>query len=741
MESKRLGQYQFLDKIDLGGMAEIFRARQIGPHGFEKVVAIKVILPHLSMDKEFVTMFSSEARVTAQLQHPNIVQIYDFACDDETYYIAMEYIHGLNLNDLLMIHKDSKRILPLNHVIYIVKHLCSALEYAHELTDFRGNPLEIVHRDINPKNIMISFGGEIKLMDFGIALAATRCFQTTADGMIRGKIAYLSPEQVRSTALDKRSDIFSLGIVFYELVTKKRPFDSDNEFGILHKIEKGNPDPPSTHIPDFPVKINDIIMKCLAPDRNERYQKANEIRLELENFEKESNNRSRQIDFKQYLEMILGKDVVQSPLIPSIEDLNDEPSEFISEKIQKPRIGSKSKIKANGIDTSEIITDEIQLQVTPERLPDLDDDISEEIESVWRKKSTWEKLRFPLVVITILLISGALSYYMLGGEGLQRLLGVKSDLFETNISISVEPKDAIIELDFKTSEQNPISRSCLWQPGTKHILSITHQAHRPIKLLLQAPNMEDNEELIIADIPKNIQFSKTDSGYTFKILMIPDYMKIPIESNPSGVGVFINDIDTKSITPMVFSFQTDKQSTIRAEKKGYKTSSTVYQPDPFSTGNKVIIELNKIKPPTPKPVPKGKILVRSTYPVDVYRGNKRLYRNISSKSLYFPEGSIKLRFINKKYCLNRTETINVRVNKTRTITIKPTGVMITDADPPNCKIFIQDIEIGTAPGQVELAPGLYNVIFKWEDCEDVISRWVKINSQQNKRVPKVFGCR
>ena len=218
-------------------MAEVFKAKRTGVEGFEKVVAVKRILPHLSDNKEFVDMFIDEAKMVAGLAHPNIVQISDLGKLEKSYYIAMEYVHGRDLRSILRRAKERGLRLPLDLTVLIVSKVCSALEFAHRKKDERGRPMLIVHRDISPQNILISFEGEVKLTDFGIAKAATKARITDA-GALRGKLLYMTPEQAWGKPMDRRSDLFSLGIVFYEMVTDQKPFLGSSEMSILEMVRE-----------------------------------------------------------------------------------------------------------------------------------------------------------------------------------------------------------------------------------------------------------------------------------------------------------------------------------------------------------------------------------------------------------------------------------------------------------------------------------------------------------------------
>jgi serine/threonine protein kinase len=275
------GPYRLLEKVAVGGMAEVFRAKRSGVEGFEKVVAVKRILSHLSDNKEFVDMFINEAKMVAGLAHPNIVQIFDLGKIEKSYYIAMEYVHGRDLRTILRRAKEKGLRVPLDLATFVVSRVSSALEYAHRAKDESGRPMMIVHRDISPQNILISFEGDVKLTDFGIAKAATKATSTDR-GALRGKLLYMSPEQAWGKAVDRRSDIFSLGIVFYEMLTDQKPFLGNSEMSILEMVRECRVVPPSTLNPRIPEKLERVAMKALERDPEVRYQDGAEMHRDLE---------------------------------------------------------------------------------------------------------------------------------------------------------------------------------------------------------------------------------------------------------------------------------------------------------------------------------------------------------------------------------------------------------------------------------------------------------------------------
>ncbi|HUG54014.1 MAG TPA: protein kinase [Vicinamibacteria bacterium] len=275
------GPYRLLERVAVGGMAEVFRAKRTGVEGFEKVVAVKRILSHLSDNKEFVDMFIDEAKMVAGLSHPNIVQIFDLGKLEKNYFIAMEYVHGRDLRTILRRARERGLRVPLDISTYVVSKVCAALEYAHRKKDERGQPVMLVHRDISPQNILISFEGDVKLTDFGIAKAATKA-SSTDKGALRGKLLYMSPEQAWGKPMDKRSDVFSLGIVFYEMLTEQKPFLGTSEMSILETVRECRVPPPTTVNDRIPEKLERVVMKALERDPEVRYQDAGDMLRDLE---------------------------------------------------------------------------------------------------------------------------------------------------------------------------------------------------------------------------------------------------------------------------------------------------------------------------------------------------------------------------------------------------------------------------------------------------------------------------
>jgi serine/threonine-protein kinase len=276
-----LGKYKLVKLIASGGMAEVYLARQAGAAGFEKMVCLKRILPHLARDKQFVDMFLNEARLAAQLDHPNIVSIFDLGEANGNYFIAMEFIDGPSLRAVAKRASERGEYLPIPEICKIVSMAAGGLEYAHNLCDAQGNPLGLVHRDISPDNVLVHRNGAAKVVDFGIAKAANSS-GATRTGTLKGKVAYMPPEQLRGEQLDRRVDVFALGVVLYELLAGRRPWEGDSEVALIGRIMTEEPAPLGDTRTDAPQELLDIVARALTKDRNERYQSCAELQSELE---------------------------------------------------------------------------------------------------------------------------------------------------------------------------------------------------------------------------------------------------------------------------------------------------------------------------------------------------------------------------------------------------------------------------------------------------------------------------
>jgi serine/threonine protein kinase len=276
----RLGQYEIVAPLRAGGMATLFLGRRVGPAGFARHVAIKVVHSHLASDPSFIEMFLDEARLAACIQHPNVVHTEELGEENGMYYLAMEYVHGCSLAQFLMRLIQQKRGLAPEVAVHIAMKLADGLHAAHEVKDENGRALGVVHRDISPQNVLLAYNGQVKLIDFGVAKAAGRSRETTG-ASLKGKIRYMSPEQAWGRTVDRRTDVYALGIVLWEALTHRRLFVAEDDFAALERVRTPVVPPPSTHAPFLGEALDHAVMTALAPDPAARFQTAQAFRRAL----------------------------------------------------------------------------------------------------------------------------------------------------------------------------------------------------------------------------------------------------------------------------------------------------------------------------------------------------------------------------------------------------------------------------------------------------------------------------
>jgi hypothetical protein len=277
------GKYQLLERVSVGGMAEVFKAKSFGIEGFEKILAVKRILPTMAEDGDFIEMFIDEAKIAGQLSHANICPIYELGKVGDAHYIAMEFVWGKDLLQLMNRFRKMRKHMPPAMVAWIAAKVCEGLDYAHRKRDRNGNPMNIIHRDMSPQNVLVSYEGQIKIIDFGIAKAASRTTKTQA-GVLKGKFGYMSPEQVRGLPVDSRSDLFAVGTCMHEMSTGERLFLGESDFTTLEKVRNAEVPPPSRGLADYPPELERIIMKALTLDVADRWSSAAEMQEALQRF-------------------------------------------------------------------------------------------------------------------------------------------------------------------------------------------------------------------------------------------------------------------------------------------------------------------------------------------------------------------------------------------------------------------------------------------------------------------------
>src|SRR3989338_5707931 len=331
---KKLGDYLILEKIAHGGMAQIYKAQTTDPKGTGRLVVIKRILPHISSNKDYISMLVDEAKMASQFSHGNIAQIYDFGRVDDDYFIVMEYVDGKTLGEIFKAFQSRPEAIPIDILVYVVMQVCQGLEYMHSRKDPQGKSLGIVHRDISPQNVIVSHSSDVKIIDFGVAKAFDR-ESYTESGVLKGKFAYMSPEQVDGSDLDNRSDIFSAGIILWEMLTGKRLFKQRTNQMTIKAIRKAKVPKLRNIRSDIPKDLEKIILQALHKNRKKRYASAAEMGYDLSRILVEHFPNFRPIQVSQFLMQYFGPEPDEADLSPELQELKVERKELPPPLVEK----------------------------------------------------------------------------------------------------------------------------------------------------------------------------------------------------------------------------------------------------------------------------------------------------------------------------------------------------------------------------------------------------------------------
>ncbi len=471
-----LGNYDLLGLIARGGMAEIYKAKKKGVKGFEKIIAIKKILPGFGEDDKYIEMLVDEAKIAAELSHPNIVQIYDLGRKDDYYFIAMEYVLGKDLRLILTRLLEQDILFPEEISIYLIIKVLEALSYAHSVKDVHGKHLKIVHRDISPPNIIISYNGDIKLTDFGIAKASNRIHQTIS-GSLKGKILYMSPEQARGDKdIDLRSDLYSVGVILFELITGKKLFLDSSEMAILKKVQDADIVNLTEIKKDIDPELENIILKSLEKDKNMRYQNASDMAKDLESYiTKNYDHIPVPTHISNFIYNLSKDEIINNnievnlkPIPFEIKKISDKVEEIVEEK----KVVKKEELKPSiEIDFEEPEPTEEKKPTEPITKKEIKGpeyfSIESEIEKL--EKDGKHKSKIFLIAIIIIAIIGAGIYFLI----------IKPPSKERSISVTpssvVKPSEKKNELkkdEIKTSEElDPLEEATKTEPEEKSTIS------------------------------------------------------------------------------------------------------------------------------------------------------------------------------------------------------------------------------------------------------------------------------
>ncbi len=373
IQAKKLGEkYVLLDLIGIGGMAEVYRSKLLGDKGFEKQIVIKKLLPQVAGDKEMVHFFIGEARLAALLQHENIAATYDFGEIDENFFLAMEYLFGKDLYAVLQKTRELKSPLGEKYALMIASKICEGMDYAHRLKDLQGKPLNIIHRDLTPHNIFITYDGKIKIFDFGVAKAEILDNRTRV-GVVKGKLSYMSPEQLSGEVIDFRSDIFSIGILLYEMLSGKRMYSGDTA-ALIKKCITVDYEHLKNIAPDLPPGLYGILDKALTRDRESRYQSCSDMQADIEDLLFSMSERPDSKSLKIYIRNLFSREYEsdQTKAIVAMEATAGSTSHPGQAKTAAfgPKNGEKTVAYATQLDGAPGILSFLRRQITSRLLPD-----------------------------------------------------------------------------------------------------------------------------------------------------------------------------------------------------------------------------------------------------------------------------------------------------------------------------------------------------------------------------------
>jgi len=558
---QQFGKFQLLKKIASGGMAEIYIAKQRGMEGFEKIVVIKTILPNLATNEEFVQMFLDEARIAARLTHPNIVQIYDLGRVGSTYFIAMEYVQGENLRTVAKTCRKQGHTIPLQHTVKVISQACEGLYYAHTKADTSGQPLNIVHRDVSPQNILVSFEGITKLVDFGIAKAATQ-YQETRAGILKGKYSYMSPEQCMSQPVDARSDIFSIGIVLWELSTGLRLYKLNSELMILKEITEGTVKPPREVNQQIPAELEAIILKALEKHPDNRFQDGLEMHMALEEFLKNQQLTSSTVHLSAYMRELFKDKLESLRKIEQAQAAGQDLGSFLFDDLNKDEM----YVPGTGATPSQVSP-----VSTPSKplYPKPTTGISRVVSQQAAEQAPPQRKNITLVALICLLLGvlGVLGYFIFDQMSRPeetrptRDAGVAVTRERGNISVVSTPKGAQALIDGNRKGTTPCKIEDL-ELGRLYTLRVVKQGFRPWTTQFK---LEDIEE---RPFHARLERTSSSSGWGW----------VEVVTTPPGAIIELDGKPVAGKTPLTLNrVEANREHTVVATISGRKDWSKTFR--------------------------------------------------------------------------------------------------------------------------------------------------------------------
>lgn len=530
-----VGQYYLMEKIAQGGMAEIFKGLSYDLHGLKKTVCIKKILSHLSASKEFIDSLIDEAKLAVKLVHGNIAQTFDLGKVGDDYFMVMEYVEGKSLSQINKKCITKGELIPIPFLVYFISEVANGLNYMHRRTDENGNPLHIIHRDISPQNVMVSYSGTVKIIDFGIAKVSFQAGSTDS-GVLKGKFAYMSPEQAHGDAIDQRSDIFSLGIILHEMLTGRRLFKADDSRQTIRNVRRAKVEAPSAVRHDIPEELDRISMKALAKDRRRRYHFSSDFSDDLVKF-----LHANYPDFKPSDAAAFVRELMSDELAKPASMETDAKTPHLIIDRSNSALANDSQFEATGAARAPLNLSEYMLEETREpcdheiEAPEFSlEACNSSSASEFEEKTAPQWIKKGLGVFRKILAVAAIAAFIILAIVAARKFRPKSGKPAASFAqaiVTAIPGDASVYLNGNFVGQGS-----------------------PVTIKDITPDEEHEIEIKKEGFSSNVRRVKLSAGeimgFSAALAPIaPSEASIEIQTIPSGAKIYIDDIETSKTTP------------------------------------------------------------------------------------------------------------------------------------------------------------------------------------------------
>lgn len=668
------GKYVILDRIAVGGMAEVFRAKTFGVHGFQRLLVIKRILPHLSKDEEFVDMFIDEAKIAVGLNHANICQVTDLGKIDDNYFIAMEYVSGKDLRAVLKKAYANKEPLEVDQSIYIASEICKGLEYAHKLEDpVTGQSISVIHRDISPQNIMISYHGEVKIVDFGIAKTEFKIHRTQA-GVLKGKFAYMSPEQSTGHELNNQTDIFSAGIILYEMLTNRRLFLGGTDFETLENIKKCEIPSIRDINPRVSKELEDVVRKSLARVQAERFQTAGQLQNALSKILYTEFPNFTQNDLSKKLSFLFTEEMKKET-----ENLKRSLEAIDNDQVDGAQKASEKESSSN--------TSHPKIRETSKSVKGV------HVSAKKPRSKVWGKLKYPIVFLLIAALPFLLAKFFWGKKSdstNKAATQSKKKSSQKNFHFETTPPQSTISINGEVKGQSPLDV----------ILPLDQQ----FSVAIEKEGYQGIQQTIVTNADStNFVFELSQSA--------PVFGAVKIDTTPSGGRVYINGKNTNQTTPtMIDELPFGEDVEILIQREGYRDSTSKVKIS--QTSQDLHVDLKK-RGPTVKinPTPSSATIYLNNKPVgktitDLSK-NEIYTLKVEAKGYDTQERKIKIESDQLEFDIE----LKKKESQIGRISISAT---------PWATILVDGKSVGTSPIlNFSLSAGKHTVTFKHPDFPDV----------------------